>query len=61
MANLPSGKMLLTTSTSAIMYVWCILIICLSSFGGEYSSTAQAWTTDVLPTLKIKYGKQLMD
>lgn len=58
MANLPSGNMLPTTSTSAIIYVWCILIIILSSYSGQHGYGAHAWITDVQPTLKIKYGKQ---
>lgn len=58
MANLPSGNMLPTTSTSAIIYVWCVLIIILSSYSGQHGYGAHAWITDVQPTLKIKYGKQ---
>lgn len=57
MANLPSGNMLPTTSTSAIMFVWCMLIIILSSFSGDHAYGAHAWITDVQPMLKIKYGK----
>lgn len=53
MAILPNGYVLLNTFTSITLHVYCLvlLILCMLNYGG-----AQAWTTDILPTLKIKYG-----
>lgn len=53
MAYLPNVNML---PTSAIVQAWCLVIVILSLFANENKSNAQAWTTDIQPTLKIKYG-----
>lgn len=57
MAHLPSVKMVPTIMSFANICAWCILIAFLSSFTSERSGGVQAWTTDVIPTLKIKYGE----
>lgn len=53
MAILPNGQMLLTTFTSITIHVYCLMFIILSTHD---SGRAQAWTTDISPALKIKYG-----
>lgn len=57
MAHLPNIKMLPTIMSSVNICAWFLLIVFLSSFSSEHNSGVQAWTTDVIPTLKIKYGK----
>lgn len=54
MAYLPSVKIL---PISVVLYAWYIIIVIVSLFATEHSSNAQAWTQDIIPTLKIKYGK----
>lgn len=54
MAYLPSVKIL---PASVVFNAWCIVIVIVSIFATEHSSNAQAWTQDVIPTLKVKYGK----
>lgn len=57
MASLSSViKMLPTVMSFVNICVW-LLIVLLSCFTGEQSGGVQAWTTDVIPTLKIKYGE----
>lgn len=53
MAYLPNVNML---PTSAIFHAWCLVIVILNVFANEHKSNAQTWTTDINPTLKIKYG-----
>lgn len=50
MESLPSVKQI-------AMYAWCTVFVILSIFIVEHSTNAQAWTQDIQPTLKIKYGK----
>lgn len=58
MEILPSLKMLRTTFTSATVHRYCVLILILSTLGGERNgSSAQAWITDVKPILRINNGE----
>lgn len=53
MAILPNGRVLSTTFASITLHVYCLVLIIVSTL---YCGCAQAWTTDILPALKIKYG-----
>lgn len=54
MAYLPSIKMM---PTALVLNAWFIVIVIVSLFATVHISNAQAWTQDVAPTLKIKYGE----
>lgn len=54
MAYLPSIKMM---PTALVLNAWYIVIVIVSLFAAVHISNAQAWTQDIAPTLKIKYGE----
>lgn len=57
MAYLPSVNIL---PTSVVLNAWYMVIVIVSLFATEHSSNAQAWTQDIIPTLKIKYGNFIL-
>lgn len=54
MAYLPSIKMM---PAALVLNTWYMVIVIVSLFATAHISNAQAWTQDIAPTLKIKYGE----